>query len=44
METSIEDTMHGDSFRGYNFWRHMLMLQCMETHIEVAKYGDSYRV
>ena len=33
METHIESTMYGDSFRGYNVRR----------HIDVTEYGDSYR-
>jgi len=34
METNIEGTMNGDSYRGYNVWRLIYRVQCMENHIE----------
>jgi len=34
--------MNGDSYRGYNVWRNIYGVQCMETHIEVKLYGDTY--
>jgi len=43
METHIEDTMYGDTYRGYNEWRLIQKVQCMETHVEGAMYGNSYR-
>jgi len=43
METHIEGTMYGDSYRSYNVWRIIERVQCMETHIEGTMYGDSYR-
>ena len=52
METHIEGTMYGesymgtmygDSYRGYNVWRFILRVQCMETYIEGKMYGASYR-
>jgi len=44
--------MYGGSYRGYNVWRLIQRVQCMETHIEGTmnrdsymgtRYGDSYR-
>jgi len=37
----IECTMNRDSFRGNNVWRLIKKIQCMETHIEGTRYGDS---
>jgi len=44
METNIEVTMYGDSYRVYNVWRIIYRVQCFETHIEFKMYGCSYRV
>jgi len=33
METDIDVTMYGDSYRGYNVLRLIFRLQCTETHI-----------
>jgi len=41
METQIEGTMCGDSYRGYNVWR-LMKVQFMEIHIERTKYGVPY--
>jgi len=41
METHIEGTMFGDSYRGYNVWRLREMVKYTETHIEGTVYGDS---
>jgi len=41
MEIHIEGTMYGESYRGYNVWRFIYRVQCMETHIEGRIYGDS---
>ena len=38
METHIEGTMNRDSFKEYNVWRLIYLVQCMETHIEVKCY------
>jgi len=42
METHIEGTMYGDSYRGYNVWRLIKRVSRMENHIEGTMYGDSY--
>jgi len=42
METHIEGTMYGDSYRGYNAWRVIERVQSMETQIEGTMYGVSY--
>jgi len=44
METHIEGTMYGDSYRGYYVWILILMVSCMENNIEGTMYGDSYRL
>ena len=52
MEIHIEDTLYGDSYRGYNVWRliyrveymdTLMEVQCIETHIQCTMYGGSYR-
>jgi len=43
METHINGTIYGASYRGKNVWRFIERVQCMETHIEDTMYGESYR-
>ena len=43
MEYHMEGKTYGDSYIGYNVWRLILRVQCMETHIEGTNYGHSYR-
>jgi len=43
VETHIEGTMDGDSFREYNLWSLMKRFKCMETLIRVTKFGDLNR-
>jgi len=33
METHIEGTIYGDTFRGYNVWRFIERVQRKETHL-----------
>jgi len=43
METYIEGTTYGNSYRGCNVWRLIYSLKCMDSHIGNTMYGDSYR-
>jgi len=43
MEIHIEGTMYRVSYGGYNLWRLIYMLKCMETYIEGTMYGEAYR-
>jgi len=52
METHVEGTIYRDSYKGaiygdlyssYIVWRLLHSVQCMETHIKVAMFGDVYR-
>ena len=40
---SLKCKIYGDSYIEYTVWSVMQRVQCMETHIEGAIFGDSYR-
>jgi len=40
----IKKVQFMETFTGYNVWRLKMKFHCMETHIEVAMHGDTYRV
>jgi len=42
METHIEGTIYGDSYRGYNVWGFILRVQRMESIMQGTMYGESY--
>ena len=43
METHVEVTMYGGSYRRYKVWRHIWRVKCMETHVDGKKFGELYR-
>ena len=43
METHIEGALYGNSYRGYNVYGHIYMVQSMATYLEGTKTGDTYR-
>jgi len=43
METHIDGTNYGVSYRGYNVWRLIWREQSLEIHKKGTIYGGSYR-
>ena len=41
MVCHMEGTEYGDSYIGYNVWRLLYRVQCMEIHVEGTMNGDS---
>jgi len=40
METHLEGTNNGGSYRGYNVWRPIKRVQCMQSHIGYKVLGQ----